>query len=94
MYGMGTRSEWPKGGSSYCCEQGACGGTARPEGAGEGAAGGLGVSQLMGWGPKEPAGTCVPPKDDGDCEVKEEEEDCCAASLLHIWSIPEFRAQA
>jgi len=42
-------------------------------------------------------GTCgnvCPPKDNVDCEVEEEEEeDCCVASPLCIWSISEFWAQ-
>lgn len=51
---MGIGSQWPKGVNSYCWQERGCGE------AGEGAAVGLGMPQSVGWGPKEPAGTCIP----------------------------------
>lgn len=65
--------------------------------AGEGRGGGwwgAGRVSAYGTGTKGACWNVCPPKDDGDCEVEEEEEDCYVASLLHIWSISEFWIQA
>lgn len=62
-------------------------------GQGRGLPGAGGVS-AYGMGTKGACWNECPPKDNGDCEVEEEEEDCCVASLLHLWNISEFWAQA